>query len=386
VASPAVVAARLRAAASPAAAAAAAAAAQPARAVSNYYGVLERHVRGGSGANGSRAAPHLTYVDQLRAEHILKTRMHLGHQKRKLNPAVSGAIHGFRHNVAVFDVNKTWRSLRTLFYGFAEMAQTRSSFFLLAPNPNLPLKALIERLRNEYPFRYNKFSSLYMAGYADRKWVDGLFSNWKVTFAFHEHMKAQAAGKPEIKKYRRYERYLRGVDGVDLMAKIVPDFVLVFAADRGAFHEAANADVPLVGLVDSNMSPAPFLYPVFGNDDSIESVGLVLDVLKRGVEEGRKREHEAFATMLLRKIKARLDPAAASEADGPGVDGGDDPAFLRELAASVGPGSPWAAEHGWMAGPDGRLPLPIDTRDEADDLRATARERRSQPLPLPRVS
>ena len=33
---------------------------------------------------------------------------------------------------------------------------------------------------------------------------------------------------------------------------------------------------------------------------------VVLQLLQRGVEEGRKREHEAFATMLLRKVKAKL--------------------------------------------------------------------------------
>ena len=383
-ASTAAVAARLRHAAAGVAssASAAAAASQPARNVTNYYGTLEKHVRGGSGSNASRSAPHLTYVDQLRAEHILKTRMHLGHAKRKLNPAVSGAIHGFRHNVAVFDVTKTWRSLRTLFFGFAEMAQTRSSFFLLAPNPNLPLKALIERMREEYPFRYNKFSSLYMSGYADRKWIDGLFSNWKVTFAFHEHMKQLAKDKPSIKKYKRYERYLAGVDGVDLMAKIVPDFVLVFAADRGAFHEAANADVPLVGLVDSNMNPQPFLYPVYGNDDSLESIELVLELLKRGVEEGRKREHEAFATMLLRKVKQKLDPAAVFAA---GYLDRDDPSFVRDLAEAARPGTALGAEYGWMTGPDGRIAMHIDARAEGEAAAATARERRLQPVPLGRV-
>lgn len=337
------------------------------------------------GAGGARpqSTPHLTYVDQLRAEHILKTRMHLGHQKRKLNPAVSGAIHGFRHNVAVFDVTKTWRSLRTLFFGFAEMAQTRSSFFLLAPNPNLPLKGLIERMRNEYPFKYNSFSSLYMTGYADKKWVDGTFSNWKVTFAFQQAMQRQAKERPEIKKFRRYQRYLKGVEGVDLMAKIVPDFVMVFAGDRGAFHEASNADVPLVGMVDSNMSPTPFLYPVFGNDDSLESIQLVLDLMKRGVEEGRKREHEAFATVLLRKIKAKLDPAAAFPS---GYAEDYDTQWMRELSGSAAPGSPLAAEYGWMASKeDGNIDLHIDMPLEHAEARGKARDRASQPLPLPSV-
>ena len=286
-------------------------------------------------------------MDRLRAAHILRVRMHLGHQKRRLEPRVSGAIYGFRHNVAIFDVKKTWRSLRTLFYGFAEMAQLRSSFFLLAPNPNLPLRALIERMRTEYPFRHGQFSSLYMTGYADRKWIDGLFSNWKVTFAFAEHMRRLAEGGAESKRFARYRKYLAGVEGADLMTKVIPDFLLVLATDRGAAHEAANLDLPLVGMVDSNTDPTPFLYPVFGNDDSVESLSFMLELLKRGVEEGRKREHEAFAITLLRKVKAQLDPGAAQPDDSFAMNAGAEPVVAEPLVGAA----PSSGRHAPPPGP-----------------------------------
>jgi hypothetical protein len=40
----------------------------------------------------------------------------------------------------------------------------------------------------------------------------------------------------------------------------------------------------------------------------------VLDLVARGVEEGRRREQEAFALLLVRKIKQHLDPASGSAA------------------------------------------------------------------------
>ena len=111
-----------------------------------------------------------------------------------------------------------------------------------------------------------------MTGYSDQKWIKGIFSNWKVTFAFQEAVKRRLTAHPGSHRHQRYSRYFKGIDGVDLMAKIIPDFVLVFAADRAAFHEARNLDLPMVGMVDSNTDPGPFLYPVYGNDDSIESI------------------------------------------------------------------------------------------------------------------
>lgn len=292
--------------------------AQQQRAVSHFYGLLERRAKNSAGAVPQSV--DIPYVDRLRAEHLLKLRMHLGHQKRKLDRGVSGALYGFRHNVAIYDVNKTWQSLRTIFYGFAEMAQVRSSFFLLAPNPHLPIKKLVDRMSKEYPFQYDKFTSLYMTGYVDKKWVDGLFSNWKNTVGFYEHisrlMREDAKG---AKRFRKYARYLRGIENANLMGRVAPDFILAFATDRGATHEARNLDVPMVGMVDTNTDPKPFLYPVYGNDDSPQALEFMLDLLKRAVEEGRKREHEAFATMLVQKIKSQLDPSQV-EPDTPDAD------------------------------------------------------------------
>jgi len=345
----------------------------PARTVTHYYGNLEAHLKNSAGA--APKAADVPFVDQIRAEHLLKLRFHLGHHKRRLDKHMGGQLYGFRHNVAIFDIAKTWRSLRTVFYAFAEMAHLRSSFFLLAPNSSLPMQKLIERMRSQYPFKHNKFSSLYMLGYADHKYIDGTFSNWKQTYAFYEHVQRVLKANPNLKKFRRLQKYLRGVESVDLMGRIVPDFILVFATDRGALHEAANLDLPLMGMADSNVSPRPFLYPVFGNDDSVESVTFMMDLLGRAVEEGRKREHEAFAMCMVAKLKEKMQVQVASAADSADVfTGADDEedvaeqradfAILRERVAAQA-----SLRRQPFAG-DGQLPL--DTEDAESTIRRGA--------------
>lgn len=309
----------------------------PSRSVTSFYGNLEANLRNSAGAGGHKPA-ELPFVDQIRSEHLLNLRFHVGHHKRKLDRQVAGQIYGFRHNVAVFDIAKSWRSLRTIFYAFAEMAHMRSSFFLLAPNASMPMQRLIERMRKEYPFKHNKFSSLYMLGYADRRYIDGTFSNWKQTAAFYQHVQKVLRSRPNLQKFRRLQKYLRGVDSVDLMGRIVPDFMLVFATDRGAMHEAGNLDIPMVGMVDSNTSPLPFLYPVFGNDDSVESITFMMDLLGRAVEEGRKREHEAFAMAMVTKLKDRLAEGVPvqSEPTVPGYEENSLPPAVEEALFGLG--------------------------------------------------
>jgi len=266
---------------------------------------LNPFFRGSSASSATIPRPYLSHVDTVRADALLAAKVHLGHQKRRTNIMSTGHLLGFRHNIAIYDINKTWRSMRTLFYAFAEMASSRSSFFLLAPNKHLPLKKRLDELRAEYPFRTDRFSSLYMTGYSDKKWIGGLFSNWKVLGNF--------AAKTRTRK-SKISRYVHGLKGMDVYSQIIPDFVLVLATDRGAIHEIRNAEVPILGLSDTDSDPSPFLYPVFANDDSLDSINFMLDLIQRGVEEGRRREQEAFALLLVRKIKQGLDPHSGTSA------------------------------------------------------------------------
>lgn len=306
---------------------------------------LDPYLRGSSSSSGAQRKPYMSHVDGVRAEALLRARVHLGHQRRRTNAYATGHLHGFRHNVAIYDVAKTWRSMRTLFHAFAEMAAARSAFFLLAPNPHLPLGALVERMRAEYPFRHDRFASLYMTGYSDVKWIDGVFSNWKVTWEYAAHVKRVLADKPASGKFRKLARHLKGIAGEDVYAKIVPDFVLVLATDRGALAEIRNADVPLVGLCDSDADPRAFLYPVFANDDALESLQFVLDLIARGVEEGRKREQEAFALLLIRKVKQHLDPASGAATalltPPPDYDAGSDDDAAEAVEGGASERDPW---------------------------------------------
>lgn len=274
---------------------------------------LSPYLSGEAGARFQR--PYLAWVDTVRASALLAAKVHLGHTAARTTRAVTGQLYGFRHNVAVFDVNKTWRSMRSLFYAFAEMAQHRSTFFVLAPNPGLAgLPELCAAMKAAYPFRYDRFNSLYMNGYADSKWVRGTFSNWRVTTAFAASVRASLLAQPSSRRFKRLARVLKGLDDLDLFSRVFPDFVLVLAGDREALAEVRGADLPLVGIVDSDEDPAPFLYPVFANNDSLESVQFVLDLVARGVEEGRRREQEAFALLLVRKIKQYLAPDLGTSA------------------------------------------------------------------------
>jgi ribosomal protein S2 len=64
--------------------------------------------------------------------------------------------------------------------------------------------------------------------------------------------------------------------------------------------------VPLIGLIDSNMNPKSFLYKFFGNNDTFESIDFFFNFLKEAIQEGRLKEQSYFYFYFINKIKKEI--------------------------------------------------------------------------------
>ena len=86
----------------------------------------------------------------------------------------------------------------------------------------------------------------------------------------------------------------------------IPDFVIVLNNDKEALYELKQFQIPLIGLIDTDMDPTDFLYKFFGNNDSVENIEFFFDFLKEAVKEGRLIEQQRFYGLFLAKIKKNL--------------------------------------------------------------------------------
>jgi ribosomal protein S2 len=69
-----------------------------------------------------------------------------------------------------------------------------------------------------------------------------------------------------------------------------------------ALHELHHFQIPLIGIVDSNMDPKHFLYKFYGNNDSKEHLEFFFEFLSETIKDGRLREQEMFLSFLLKKL------------------------------------------------------------------------------------
>ena len=119
---------------------------------------------------------------------LIKMRLHLGHHDNTLDSNLTSYIYGTRHNINIYNLNKLWTPYRYLFYSLVKNFSRRNTFFVVGTNPNLPMPLILENLMLQYPFEIEKNLSFYISGYVDKKWIGGLFSNWKIFSEFIQYM------------------------------------------------------------------------------------------------------------------------------------------------------------------------------------------------------
>jgi len=236
---------------------------------------------------------------------LIKIRLHLGHKQNALNSKLTSYIYGTRHNINIYNLDKLWKPYRYLYYSLVQNFARRNSFFIIGTNKNLPMSHILEKLLNEYPFKSEEDYSFYISGYVDRKWIGGLFTNWKIFSEFIQYLDNATYNFSKRFRYLKYFPYLKGIRNLAKMP--LPDFYVFLDKDEEAFFELKKMHVPMIGLVDTDMDPDNFLYKFLGNNDTLENIEFFFDFIKETVKEGRLKEQQLFYYYFLYKLKKILN-------------------------------------------------------------------------------
>jgi small subunit ribosomal protein S2 len=86
----------------------------------------------------------------------------------------------------------------------------------------------------------------------------------------------------------------------------IPDFIIMLDKDIVALDEIKKLQIPLIGVVDSDMNPEDFVFKFMGNNDSIENLEFFFEFLKEAAKEGRIKEQQLFFFYLISNIKKKV--------------------------------------------------------------------------------
>ncbi len=235
-------------------------------------------------------------------QELLQAGLHFGHQTRRWNPRMRRYIHGERDGIHIIDLLQTEHLLAEARRFAADVARQGGTILFVGTKKQArdSIKAWAERSGMPY---------------VNQRWLGGLLTNFQTMSAridrLHELTQRQAEGqldllptKERMSMQAELEKLEYNLGGVRDMKRL-PQAALIIdlKAEAIAVAEADRLRIPILGLVDSNVDPAPVEFPIPGNDDSMRSCELVISTVGeavaeaagayRAAEEKRRAEEEA---------------------------------------------------------------------------------------------
>jgi small subunit ribosomal protein S2 len=278
---------------------------------------------------------------------LLEAGAHFGHQTHRWNPKMKPYIFGERNGVHIIDLSQTV-PLFARALDFVRQSVASGGKVLFVGTKRQAQEPIAEAARR--------------AGqhFVNHRWLGGMLTNWKTISNSIKRLKSleeQLSGdthgltKKEVLQLTREKDKLElSLGGIRDMGG-VPDIMFVIDANKEelAIKEANTLGIPVVAILDSNVSPDGIAFPVPANDDASRAIRLYCEAVAiaatRGGQEQMRNQGFDFGAAEQPPVEEALVASApvaeeAPAADAPVVTAEE---FEAPAAAAEEPEAPAAA-------------------------------------------
>src|SRR4051812_16147581 len=224
-------------------------------------------------------------------QQLLETGAHFGHQTHRWNPKMKPYIFGDRNGVHILDLSQTVPLFaRALEFVSDRVASGGKVLFVGTKRQAQEPVADAARRSGQH--------------FVNHRWLGGMLTNWKTISNSIKRLKTleeQLSGdthgltkKEVLQLTREKDKLEMSLGGIRDMGGI-PDVMFVIDANKEelAIKEANTLGIPVVAILDSNVSPDGIAFPVPANDDAARAIRLYTDAIAQAVGEGRSGNAQA---------------------------------------------------------------------------------------------
>ncbi len=217
---------------------------------------------------------------------MLDAGVHFGHQTRFWNPKMAPFIFGHRNRIHIINLEKTVSMFAEAENYVRKLAAKKGTILFVAT------KRQAREILQEEAARAN-------SPYVNHRWLGGMLTNYKTVQQSIKRLRdleaimaegtVEGVSKKELLMMNReLEKLNRSLGGIKDMVNL-PDaiFVIDVGYQKGAIVEAKKLGIPVIGIVDTNNSPAGVDFVIPGNDDSTQAIRLYARGIADAVLEGR---------------------------------------------------------------------------------------------------
>ncbi|CAA7265399.1 unnamed protein product [Cyclocybe aegerita] len=197
---------------------------------------------------------------------LLAAGAHFGHASTRMNPNFVPYAYGTRAGITIIDLDHTVPMLRRAANLTRQVARDGGIILFIGTRPDLR------------PVVYKASERLGKQGFhVGDRWLPGTLSNRRQFF-----------GESEVDSHRT-----------------TPDLAIILNPLQNtiAIQECAQAHVPTIGIIDSNVDPRLVMYPIPANDENPRTAELVAGILSIAGGEGVTLREKARIEGLKKKEK-----------------------------------------------------------------------------------
>ena len=219
---------------------------------------------------------------------MLEAGVHFGHQTRFWNPQMAPYIFGHRNKIHIINLEKTLEMYQEAAKFARQLAANKGAILFVGTKRQAREIVREEAMRSGSPF-------------VDYRWLGGMLTNFKTVKQSIKRLRdmeqmvedgtMDKLSKKESLHYQREMAKLdRSLGGIKDMNGL-PDalFVIDVGFQKIAVEEANKLGIPVIGVVDTNHSPAGVDYVIPGNDDASRAVRLYARGIADAIIEGRSQ-------------------------------------------------------------------------------------------------
>lgn len=223
-------------------------------------------------------------------QQLIEAGAHFGHQTHRWNPKMKPYIFGERNGVHIIDLSQTV----PLF--------ARALEFVSATAQNGG-KVLFVGTKRQAQAPIAEAARASGQHFVNHRWLGGMLTNWKTISnsikrfkSLEEQLSGDTAGltkKEVLQLTRERDKLELSLGGIKDMGGI-PDVMFVIDANKEelAIKEANVLGIPVVAILDSNVSPDGIAFPVPANDDASRAIRLYCDAIAAAATRGGRNAVE----------------------------------------------------------------------------------------------
>jgi small subunit ribosomal protein S2 len=221
-------------------------------------------------------------------QQLLESGAHFGHQTHRWNPKMKPYIFGDRNGVHILDLSQTVPLFaRALEFVSSTVAAGGKVLFVGTKRQAQEPIADAARKSGQH--------------FVNHRWLGGMLTNWKTIGNSIKRLKTleeQLSGdthgltkKEVLQLTRERDKLELSLGGIRDLGGI-PDIMFVIDANKEelAIKEANKLGIPVVAILDSNVSPEGIAFPVPANDDASRAIRLYCEAIAIAATRGGQQQ------------------------------------------------------------------------------------------------